>query len=265
MGTDSEWEQWGQRDPYYGVITHPKFRRDNFDETARSEFFESGQCHVQHILATCRQQIDSTFKPSRILDFGCGVGRLLIAFSAQAVQVVGLDVSDSMLSEARRNCEEIGVRNVVLIKSDDDLTLLEGTFDMIHSTIVFQHIQPQRGLRLFARLLGYLAPSGIGTIQITYAKAMYAPNLGAAPSTASLTVSNVWSNLSSTLKRFIINDLLSGFSYSRKDPEMQMNVYNLNQLMFIMQEIGIKRCYTEFTDHGGELGVFLYFQRPHTP
>ena len=264
MGTDTEWERWGQQDPYYGVITHPKFRRDNFDEAARREFFESGGCHVRHILATCRQQIDSAFEPSRVLDFGCGVGRLLIAFSAQSAQVVGLDISDSMLNEARRNCESLGISNVVLVKSDDDLASLEGTFDMIHSTIVFQHIQPKRGLRLFARLLNYLAPSGIGTIQITYAKAVYAQNLGVVPTTVSLTVSDVVSSLFATLRYFGIKDKLSGTYRPRTDPEMQMNAYNLNQLLFVMQEAGIKRFFTEFTDHGGELGVFLYFQRPHS-
>ncbi|MEM7457406.1 MAG: hypothetical protein AAF456_23935 [Planctomycetota bacterium] len=46
------------------------------------------------------------------------------------------------------------------------------------------------------------------------------------------------------------------------DPEMQMNTYRLNELFFMLQSIGIQDIYTQFTDHGGELGVYLYFQKP---
>jgi hypothetical protein len=46
------------------------------------------------------------------------------------------------------------------------------------------------------------------------------------------------------------------------DPEIQMNPYNVNQILFAMQSTGISRFHTEFTDHGGELGVFIFFQTP---
>jgi len=45
------------------------------------------------------------------------------------------------------------------------------------------------------------------------------------------------------------------------DPEMQMNPYNVNELLFLIQRSGVKQYYAEFTDHGGELGIVLYFQR----
>ena len=43
------------------------------------------------------------------------------------------------------------------------------------------------------------------------------------------------------------------------DPEMQMNPYNMNEILFLMQCQGVQRTYVEFSDHGGELGMFLYF------
>ena len=43
---------------------------------------------------------------------------------------------------------------------------------------------------------------------------------------------------------------------------MKMNAYPLNDIMFMIQGAGVTRFHAEFTDHGGELGVFLYFQRP---
>jgi hypothetical protein len=44
------------------------------------------------------------------------------------------------------------------------------------------------------------------------------------------------------------------------DPEMQMNAYNVNELLFLIQNLGVSRFHVDFTDHGGELGIFLFFQ-----
>jgi len=41
-----------------------------------------------------------------------------------------------------------------------------------------------------------------------------------------------------------------------------MNPYNINEILWLMQHRGVTRFYTEFTDHGGELGLFLFFQAP---
>jgi hypothetical protein len=50
---------------------------------------------------------------------------------------------------------------------------------------------------------------------------------------------------------------------ARSDPGMQMNYYNLSQLMFILEQAGVQRVFSTFTNHGGTLGVFMYFQKPH--
>jgi SAM-dependent methyltransferase len=244
MSTDAAWEEWGRRDPYFGVITHPKYRRTAMDELAKREFFADGESHVGHILGTIKGQIDPQFNPRRVLDFGCGVGRLLVPFAKVSEDVVGLDVSPSMLEEARRNCDERGVGNVQLLTSDDELSALTGTFDLIYSFIVFQHIPVERGRAIFGRLLSHLRPGGVGAIHLTYSKTRFASTNGVAPpeppSPASMP----------TIQRTMPIDA---------DPVMQMNPYNMNEMLFLMQCQGVQRTYVEFSDHGGELGVLLYF------
>src|SRR6266852_4183437 len=170
MSTDTDWEEWGRRDPYFGVITDPKFRSGKINEDAKREFLASGESHVHSVLSTIRKHIDPGFEPRTVLDFGCGVGRLLIPFAKVAEDVVGLDVSPSMLQEARRNCGEQRLHNVRLLRSDDDLSTLTGEFNLIHSCIVFQHIPVERGRALFSKLLGHLCAGGVGAIQLTYSK-----------------------------------------------------------------------------------------------
>ena len=250
MSTDIAWETWGRRDPYFGVITNPKFRMSGIDENIKREFFASGETDVQRVLTTIQKYIDPGFAPRTVLDFGCGVGRVLVALAKIADEVVGLDVSRSMLQEAQRNCDERQLRNVRLLESDDELTALMGAFDLIHSCIVFQHIPVERGRVIFAKLLKHLRPGGVGAIQLTYAKTRFASTYGVTPP-ASLPDPSVLSAKASAPAAPI-----------DADPEIQMNPYSLNEILFLMQQHGIVRFQTEFTDHGGELGVFLFFQMP---
>jgi SAM-dependent methyltransferase len=253
ISTDIAWEEWGRRDPYFGVITDPKFRSADLNELAKREFFESGATHVHGVLATIRKHIDPDFAPKSVLDFGCGVGRMLGAFAKIADDVVGLDVSSSMLQEAQRNCDEHLLRNVQLLVSDDALSALTGAFDLIHSAIVFQHVPVERGRAIFSKLLQHLRPGGVGALQLTYSKTRFASTCGVAPqppppppATAPLVE-------------------VPAQPIATADPEMQMNPYNMNEILFLMQHHGVRQFYVEFSDHGGELGVFLFFSLPGKP
>jgi SAM-dependent methyltransferase len=249
MSTDADWRAWGRTDPYYGVITHPKYRTVRLNAESLGEFFRSGENEVREILRTIRTHIDRGFTPKTAVDFGCGVGRLLVGLSRTADVVVGLDVSDGMLAEAEKNCRNQGVKNVVLQKSDDDLSQLTGTFELIVSVIVFQHIPPARGVPLFKKLLERLGPGGVGAIHITYAKEQQ----DAAP--LRIVVRGV-----KAIARRIGRKLIGLVRY--RDPEMQMNLYPLNELLLHIQRAGVRRMYSELTDHGGYYGVHLFFQKP---
>jgi SAM-dependent methyltransferase len=250
MSTDVAWEEWGRRDPYFGVITDPKFRRSGMDDRAKQEFFDSGESHAHGVLTTIRRYLDPGFAPRTVLDFGCGVGRLLIPFAKVIDEVVGLDVSPSMLLEARRNCDEHGLRNVRLLESDDLLSTLTGSFDLIHSCIVFQHIPAERGRAVFSRLLQHLCPGGVGAIQLTYSKTRFASTHGIAPAPTATAPSP---------------DSTFPLIAAGADPEIQMNPYNLNEILFLIQRRGVQQFHVEFSDHGGELGVFLFFAVPGPP
>jgi len=142
--TDKAWQRIEQVDLYFAVLAHPRFREVTKDGETRREFFTSGEEHVERLFATIREALDPEFAPRRALDFGCVVGRVTIPLARRVAQVVGVDVSDSMLDEANKNCDEAGVRNVTLLKSEDGLGNLPGDFDFLHSFIVFQHIPARR-------------------------------------------------------------------------------------------------------------------------
>lgn len=54
---------------------------------------------------------------SEVLDIGCGPGKYSIEFAKRCKNVIGLDVSEKMLQNARNNAVEQGIRNTEFIKS----------------------------------------------------------------------------------------------------------------------------------------------------
>lgn len=263
--SDEEWEKWGIKDPYFGVLTNTRYRNINLSQEAKTEFFDTGRIHIRNVMDIINRYLDTDFSPKKILDFGCGVGRLVIPFSEISDKVIGLDVSESMLKEALINCNQFSKNNISLIKSDDELSLLEGSFDLIHSFIVFQHIPIERGMQIFSNLLNHLENGGICAIQFIYSHSILGKNYRLPPFESSN--NKISKLLINHVRRFkkLGRNLFKGkrtLNLVRKDPGMQMNLYNLDEIFFLIHSRGITNIHVEFTDHDGVLGCFLYFQKP---
>ena len=107
-------------------------------------------------------------RPSNILDFGCGTGRLSLALSSFGEQVTGVDVSEAMLTEAEKNKHEQNISNVTFVNIPDCPPFLKEKYDFIYSEIVFQHIPTDKGMLTLDHLLDHLLPGGSALLQLTY-------------------------------------------------------------------------------------------------
>lgn len=221
--TNKAWEKYGETDPYFGVLNLEKFRGKNLDLEVLQDFFVSGSEHIDQILSNIHKHLDPEFWAINSLDFVCGVGRLVIPLAKISKSAVGIDVSESMLAEARKNCESNSVHNIDLVKSDDALSKLAGRkFNLIHSYIVFQHIATHRGEVILEKLLDYLEEGGVGVLHFNYAN-----------------IESTSRQIQYYLRRFVpgVNGLVNiskgrKFSY----PMMQMNQYQFNRIFKILQK-----------------------------
>ncbi len=160
--SDSDWRKWGRIDPYFGVVSFDEFKADRIADN-RARFFDTGRREIEIALNDIAARYGDVAR-RRALDFGSGVGRLALPLAERYDEVVGVDISDAMIAEARDNCGDVGVRNAHFVLSDDELTRVSGSFDLVHSYIVLQHIPVDRGLALTSQMLSRLAPGGVACL-----------------------------------------------------------------------------------------------------
>jgi 2-polyprenyl-3-methyl-5-hydroxy-6-metoxy-1,4-benzoquinol methylase len=247
--TDRAWRKFGQDEPYFGVLSQPRFRRESISTTDKQAFFQSGKEYVDQMLKVARSRVDAPQRFGRALDFGCGVGRLTIPLAAHADQVIGLDISPGMITEAIANCERFGAANVTIAPSQPWPNPTPGGYDLVHSYIVLQHVPTRAGMMLLKRLVGAVGPGGTGVLHLTYGKSSEALRW--------LTRITTWVPMAHN----IVN-LLRGRQFFA--PMMQMNDYDLNEVLQLLQNSGVVDFHTQFTNHGGHLGVCFYFKKPKT-
>jgi 2-polyprenyl-3-methyl-5-hydroxy-6-metoxy-1,4-benzoquinol methylase len=237
---------WAERSILWGSQSR-EFRRDTLNNTTISDFFDSGQEHIAFVLKTIRACIYAEFSPARALDFGCGVGRCIIPLAEVCEAVVGVDISESMLGEAKQNCAAHAITNVELVKADDALSKVSGTFDLIHCVLVFQHIPCQRGERIFTHLVERLANNGVAVIQFVYHRD-----------------ASSFIRLMNLLRKYLplLHNLTNLFYHkSFSEPLMEKNIYDLNRIFKILDENGCGNVHIRFLG-GRELqSIILFFQK----
>lgn len=104
--------------------------------------------------ALARKHVSGT----RALDFGCGTGRSARFLKSLAFRVIGIDISESMLDQARSRDPHGDYR---LVAVDSLAGLATGTFDLICAAFTFDNIPTdQEKTSALGELKRLLAPCG---------------------------------------------------------------------------------------------------------
>jgi SAM-dependent methyltransferase len=244
---DTSWEIHGRNEAYYGVLSDARFRASNLSESVLAEFMQSGEDHIAEIIGLSEHHFGALQQRKKALDFGCGVGRLVLPLARRFDSVAGIDVSQAMLNETKLNAQRAELDNVSLFQVVDGLIAAQEKFDFIHSVIVFQHIPTHLGERLVSQLTSVLAPGGVAAIHVLLQ--LRRP---------------LWKKIGSALRRRVAllripANLINGRPWN--EPMMQMNEYRLDRLFMILANQGVKRVLVERADSGTSLQAFLIFKK----
>lgn len=156
------WEALGDADPMFGVLSDPTKHGGKWDP---AEFFASGHAHIQKLLRTLGDA-RATFEPGTCLDFGCGVGRLTVPLAASFRHTIGVDVARTMI-EAARHHRPAGARCEFILNRDPHLHRFpNATFDVVHSSLVLQHIPADVSPGYIAEFLRVTKPGGLVVFQV---------------------------------------------------------------------------------------------------
>jgi SAM-dependent methyltransferase len=200
---------------------------------SEQDFWQSGDSYVRHVADLCLTHRGRSLVPRETLDFGCGVGRLLVPLARLSGKAVGIDVSPAMLAHARAACDRAGLSNVSLQSS-----LPTGRhFDFVNSALVLQHIPVRDGLLLLDQLLACLTPGGLLALQILYDR----------PGSGLLKRTGRW--LHAHVRP--VRPVLARWRGTPETPYMQMNAYPLEQVFGRLGIHGVSDVHVILTSECG--------------
>jgi SAM-dependent methyltransferase len=90
-----------------------------------------------------------------VLDFGCGSGGNSLLLARRGAKVIGLDISHSLVTLARRRLETNGLagRGRFIVGSAHDVPLLDGSVDLVLGVAVLHHLDLNAASREIHRVL----------------------------------------------------------------------------------------------------------------
>src|SRR5579872_1110797 len=126
------------------------------------EFFSSGERTVQEDILTDMVNICQGKDPKamRVLEIGCGAGRLTRALAKLFGEVHAVDVSGEMVARAKTALADFPNAHVYQNNGCDLTVVPELEFDFAYSAIVFQHIPSREVIENYVREVNRLLKPG---------------------------------------------------------------------------------------------------------
>lgn len=156
----SVWESLGQTDPLWAVFSDPACRDGGWD---LDDFMATGVRNAAWLRGKLARH--GLALGPRVLDFGCGVGRLSCAIAEQGHQVVGVDIARSMVELARRY-NRVPERVEFHDYAGTRVPFQDGEFDSVVSIVVLQHSPPPVQVTSLLEMLRVVRPGGLVVVQV---------------------------------------------------------------------------------------------------
>ena len=143
---ESDWDTRARENARYYIATGQR-------EWSDAEFFASGQQAVEEDILTDPLNICQGKEPAamRVLEIGCGAGRITRALAGLFGEVHAVDVSGEMVARARTALLHIPTAHVYQNNGCDLSVVPNLPFDFAYSNIVFQHIPSHEVIENYVR------------------------------------------------------------------------------------------------------------------
>lgn len=158
----AEWDERARENARYYVNTATPDWTD-------ADFFASGERTVAEEILTDMTNICQGLEPKqmKVLEIGCGAGRVTRALAGLFGEVYAVDISSEMVRQARQALADRPNARVLQNSGTDLQVLGDIQVDFAFSTIVFQHIPSYEVIENYVREVHrLLKPGGLFKFQV---------------------------------------------------------------------------------------------------
>ena len=138
-----DWEAKARQNPLYAIMSDAVFvenSADKIDSEDLALFFEKGKklwnLHLQPIFG----QLDPK-QPINVLEWGCGMGRLLAQPARQGAMCFGVDISETQLGLLKKYFFAPQHLHTSLVNNHNKIDVADSSIDFVYSFAVLQHIK----------------------------------------------------------------------------------------------------------------------------
>ena len=142
---------------------HARFWIDTQNYQTEEVFAQSGHKTAQALL----QALHGLHRPSwKVLDIGCGIGRVLKPLARHFEALVGVDVSSTMITQSKVWLSEYPQITTFETSGVDLREFEQHSFNLVYSYVAFQHMPRQVFERYLGEINRVLTPDGYLAFQL---------------------------------------------------------------------------------------------------
>ena len=138
---EQTWNRLGQEQPHWSVLSADQFKPDRIAEH-EDDFYASGAADTNMLLAVLRRNGFAPERFARVLEYGCGLGRVTAHLASAFPAVIACDISQSHLLQAKQTLARTGTTNAEFRLVSLPEFGMHNSFDLWFSRIVLQHNPP---------------------------------------------------------------------------------------------------------------------------
>jgi len=127
-----------------------RFADDSERETRVGRFYAA----ICYGFDLYRKRVNEEARNRRVLEYGCGTGSLAFGLTAQAGQVIGIDISDVAIRQARDSAGRRGLKNIEFVVDNAEAMQLPDKYvDVVVGSGIVHHLDIPKSMSEVRRVL----------------------------------------------------------------------------------------------------------------
>lgn len=136
------WEEKANENPLFAIMSDNIFedKSKEFNANDLATFYKKGELLWKRYFSDLINEENVALQKT-VLEFGCGMGRLLANPASMGYNCIGLDISETQLELAKIHFPIKENVKFIKVNSKKQFEIASGSVDVIYSFAVFQHIK----------------------------------------------------------------------------------------------------------------------------